>query len=116
MPRPGLRAVPVALGSDWSPSGSRNLLAELKVARIVNRTLSPSPFTDRELVAMATRNPAKILGWENALGSLAAGHFADLLVVARHRRRPLRPPPDGDASATSRSSSSAAWRGSAGRA
>jgi 5-methylthioadenosine/S-adenosylhomocysteine deaminase len=74
--------VPIALGSDWSPSGSRNLLAELKVARIVNDKLSPSPFTDRELVAMATRNPATMLGWENAIGSLADGHFADLLVVA----------------------------------
>ena len=30
------KGVTVALGSDWSPSGSRNLLAELKVARIVN--------------------------------------------------------------------------------
>jgi hypothetical protein len=75
------RGVQVSLGSDWSPSGSRNLLAELKVARIVNRTLSPAPFADRDLIAMATRNPAKILGWENALGSLAPGHFADLLVV-----------------------------------
>ena len=28
--------VPVALGSDWSPSGSKNLLNELKIAKIVN--------------------------------------------------------------------------------
>jgi 5-methylthioadenosine/S-adenosylhomocysteine deaminase len=74
--------VPIALGSDWSPSGSRNLLAELKIARIVNASLSPSPFEDRDLVAMATRTPATMLGWEHAIGSLADGHFADLLVVA----------------------------------
>ena len=74
--------VPVALGSDWSPSGSRNLLAELKVARIVNAGLSPSPYKDRDLVAMATRNPATMLGWGDAIGSLADGHYADLLVVA----------------------------------
>lgn len=74
--------VPIALGSDWSPSGSRNLLAELKVARIVNAGLSPKPFTDRDLVAMATRNPATILGWGGAIGSLTDGSYADLLVVA----------------------------------
>ena len=72
----------VALGSDWSPSGSRNLLAELKVARIVNASLSPKPYTDREIVAMATRNPATMLGWGDAIGSLADDHFADFLVVA----------------------------------
>jgi len=73
--------VPIALGSDWSPSGSRNLLAELKIARIVNATLAPRPFEDRDLVAMATRSPATILGWQDAIGSLAEGYFADLLVV-----------------------------------
>ena len=31
---------------------------------------------------MATRNPAAMLGWGDAIGSLADGHFADLLVVA----------------------------------
>ena len=76
------KGVTVALGSDWSPSGSRNLLAELKVARIVNASLSPKPYTDREIVAMATRNPAAMLGWGDALGSLVDDHFADLLVVA----------------------------------
>lgn len=76
------KKVPIALGSDWSPSGSRNLLAELKIARIVNAALTPSPFKDRDLVAMATRTPATILGWQDAIGSLAEGQFADLLVVA----------------------------------
>src|SRR5262249_8572853 len=28
--------VPIALGSDWSPSGSKNLLHELKVAKVAN--------------------------------------------------------------------------------
>ena len=76
------RHVPIALGSDWSPSGSRNLLAELKVARLVNEALAPSPFADRDLVAMATRNPARILGWGDTIGSLADGFYADFLVVA----------------------------------
>ena len=72
--------VRMALGSDWSPSGSKNLLGELKVARLVSRAMD-GVFSDRELVAMATRNPAEILGWHKSLGSLEAGKRADLLVV-----------------------------------
>lgn len=73
----------MALGSDWAPSGSKNLLGELKVARLVSRQpANATPvFSDLELVAMATRNPAKILSWDKALGSVEAGKLADLLVV-----------------------------------
>jgi cytosine/adenosine deaminase-related metal-dependent hydrolase len=73
----GLR---IGLGSDWSVSGSKNLLGELKVARLVSAA-SGELFTDRELVAMATRNAAAILKWDHALGSIEAGKHADLLVV-----------------------------------
>src|SRR6478736_7649489 len=103
--------VPIALGSDWSPSGSRNLLAELKVARAVNASLSPAPFTDRDLVAMATRVPATMLGWDQAIGSVAGGKLADLLVVAGTSGDPydhLLRAGDG----TSPSSWSTAWLGS----
>ena len=74
------KQVPVALGSDWSPSGSKNLLGELKVARLaapgVGATLS-----DEALVAMATVTPARLLGWEHRLGSIEAGKLADLIVI-----------------------------------
>jgi cytosine/adenosine deaminase-related metal-dependent hydrolase len=69
--------VPVALGSDWAPSGSKNLLGELKVARLA----APASVSDADLVAMATSTPAKLLGWEESLGSLQPGRIADLLVV-----------------------------------
>src|ERR687890_344616 len=47
--------VRIGLGSDWSPSGSKSLLGELKVARIVvaERDIG---FSDREILAMATRD------------------------------------------------------------
>jgi 5-methylthioadenosine/S-adenosylhomocysteine deaminase len=70
--------VPIALGSDWSPSGSKNLLGELKVARLA----APPGVDDRDLVDMATRTPAEMLGWDQALGSLSPGCRADLLAVA----------------------------------
>ena len=77
----------MALGSDWSPSGSKNLLGELKVAHLVSdhvareNGLSEPVFTSRDLVAMVTINPARILRWEQALGSLETGKRADLTVV-----------------------------------
>jgi imidazolonepropionase-like amidohydrolase len=70
----------MSLGSDWSPTGSKNLLAEMKVARIVSEEAG-GVFSDREIVTMATINAARMLKWEGALGSLEAGKRADLLVV-----------------------------------
>ncbi|WP_037603834.1 amidohydrolase family protein [Streptacidiphilus rugosus] len=74
--------VPIALGSDWSVSGSKGLLGELKAARLASTT-SPAEavFSDKELVAMATRTPALILKWDQKLGSLQPGRYADLLVI-----------------------------------
>jgi 5-methylthioadenosine/S-adenosylhomocysteine deaminase len=71
----------IGLGSDWSPSGSKNLLGELKVARLVNDSLGQL-FTDRELVALVTTNPARILKWHGELGSIERDKRADLLVLA----------------------------------
>jgi len=72
--------VTLALGSDWSPSGSKNLLSELKVARAWS-DLKGGLFTARELVAMATINPAKMIKWDGVLGSLAPDKRADILVI-----------------------------------
>lgn len=73
--------VRIGLGSDWSPSGSKNLLGELKVASLVSASRPRGLFRTREIVAMATRNAADILKWSKALGSLEAGKRADLLVI-----------------------------------
>ncbi|WP_425956807.1 amidohydrolase family protein [Xylanimonas sp. McL0601] len=73
--------VTVALGSDWSPSGSKNLLGELKVARIYADAVG-IPLSDLELVRMATTSPAQMLGWGARLGSLEPGKRADLIVLA----------------------------------
>jgi 5-methylthioadenosine/S-adenosylhomocysteine deaminase len=70
--------VPISLGCDWAPSGSRNLLNELKVAFLHSE--ANSIFSTRELVGLVTRDAAGLLGWEAVLGSLEAGKRADLLV------------------------------------
>ncbi len=71
--------VRIGIGSDWSPSGSKNLLGELKVASLVGQQVGG--IDDKDIVAMATRDAAQILGWDKAIGTLEAGKRADLLVI-----------------------------------
>ncbi|MET0207782.1 MAG: amidohydrolase family protein [Burkholderiaceae bacterium] len=73
--------VRIALGSDWSPSGSKNLLGELKVAWLYATHVLDGLFTARDLVAMATRDAAATLKWSRVLGTLEPGKRADLVVV-----------------------------------
>lgn len=77
--RAGVR---IGLGSDWSPSGSKNLLGELKVAWLYSQHVLGKLFSARELIAMATREPARILKWHEALGTLEPGKRADVIVIA----------------------------------
>jgi hypothetical protein len=105
--------VRVSLGTDWTPSGSRTLLHELKVAdvalhdpRVLGRSREEVPqfavdgkngrrrqlaeeALDQALVDMVTRNPALTLRRYGRVGSVEAGKVADLLLV--------RQPPTGPA-------------------
>ncbi len=73
--------VRIALAPDWSPTGSDGLLAELNYAAAWNEVQKPRPFSDRELVEMATSVPAQMVGASDRLGALVAGRDADLLVI-----------------------------------
>ncbi len=73
--------ITVALGSDWSPTASKNLLNELKVAQILSDDQQLG-LTGQQLVEMVTVSPAQILGWQGSLGSIEPGKLADLAVVA----------------------------------
>ncbi|BFU95584.1 MAG: cytosine deaminase [Nitrospira sp.] len=75
------------IGSDWAPSGSKNLLGELKVARLVSQEMD-NVFSDRDIVAMATRQAASILQWDQVLGSLEPGKRGDLIVIAKESGDP----------------------------
>lgn len=74
--------VRMGLGSDWSPSGSKNLLGELKVAWLYSQSVLGGLFSARDLLAMATREAAAILKWDRALGTIGVGKRADLVVIA----------------------------------
>jgi hypothetical protein len=81
------RGLRIGIGPDWSPSGSKNMLGELKVARVYSQ-LNGNLFTDEEIVSMATRNAASILRWDSLIGTLEPGKLADLLIVRGSKTKP----------------------------
>ena len=78
----------ISLGSDWSPSGSKSILWELKVAYLLNESQLNNLFTPRELVQMVTVNPARALKWNDKVGSLKQGMYADLIVTEKQDEDP----------------------------
>lgn len=79
--------VPIALGSDWAPSGTKNLLGELKIAKIAS-THQGGLFSDLDLVRMVTSVPAGMMGWGKFLGSLESDRLADILILDGRRGDP----------------------------
>jgi 5-methylthioadenosine/S-adenosylhomocysteine deaminase len=75
--------VHIALAPDWSPTGSDGLLGELNYASLWNQMQPTPPFTERDLVLMATSNAAELVNLSSQLGSLAPGHAADLIVLRK---------------------------------
>ena len=71
----------IGLGSDWSPSGSKSLFGELRVAAVYSQ-YNGNVFSHEDLVRHATLDGAKILGWDRMVGSIEVGKRADLLVVS----------------------------------
>jgi hypothetical protein len=72
--------VPFALGCDWSPSGSKNLLEEMKVA-LLTAEADGADLSYEALCAAVTRDSARIVGWGDALGTIEDNKYADLVVI-----------------------------------
>ncbi|MEW5851608.1 MAG: amidohydrolase family protein [Myxococcota bacterium] len=72
--------VEIALGTDWTPSGSMNVLRELACADQLNQNNYGGAFSDEELWRMATISGARLLGAGDQIGSLANGKKADITV------------------------------------
>ncbi|MFM7460364.1 MAG: amidohydrolase family protein, partial [Burkholderiales bacterium] len=73
--------VKLSLAPDWTPSGSKSILGELKVADLVNIHQLGGALSNRELIEMVTINPAEAMGWQGRLGTIASGYLADLVIV-----------------------------------
>lgn len=83
---PALRArgVPVGLGTDSMLSNNaQNLFQEMKFAVLLQRAhaLNGHLMSARDALAMATREGARVLGWQAEIGSLEPGKEADLVVL-----------------------------------
>lgn len=70
----------LALSTDWTPSGSVNLLRELKCADNLNRNYLDSHFSDQDLWRMVTANAADALQVGDSIGRLEQGRVADISI------------------------------------
>ncbi len=82
--------VTIALGSDWTPTGSKSVLEELKIARAyILKNKMQGTFNDEYLYRMVTENSAKLLShFENnpndgyhGIGAVAPGAMGSILVL-----------------------------------
>lgn len=69
----------IALGTDWTYSGSMNMLRELRCADEWNQRWN-GYFTDHQIIQMATSWGAQALGFGDVLGSLTEGKVADVTI------------------------------------
>ena len=84
------KGVTVALGPDWTISGSDNVLEELKVAHEYSAKHLGGAITPRQLFRMVTTEAAKVAGVDEPrlpmsqkLGKIETGYQADLFLAPR---------------------------------
>lgn len=86
--------VNLALGADWTPTGSKTILDELKIARryLNKEKISKRVIGDRDLVNMVTINAARALNLDDRFGKVEVGYFADLVLINPKRLGKIRNP------------------------
>jgi hypothetical protein len=82
--------VKISLAPDWGPSGSKSNLHELKTADLWNRDVLGGHFSDYELAQMVTSNAAEISNWQEFVGQIQVGMYADLVVLDTFHENPYR--------------------------
>jgi 5-methylthioadenosine/S-adenosylhomocysteine deaminase len=74
----------VGLGTDGAASNNRlDLFAEMRLASLLAKvaTGDAAALPARQVLHMATLGGARALGWDDEIGSLAAGKQADIVAV-----------------------------------
>lgn len=74
------QGVLISLGTDWTASGSINMLRELQCADFLNQNYYNRHFSDRDLWKMVTTNAAEALGIQGSVGALTPGRLADVAI------------------------------------
>lgn len=72
--------VSISLGTDWMPTGSMNMLRELRCADDMNTDYYGKFFSDRDLWQMVTANAAQATKTDDVIGTLAVGKIADISI------------------------------------
>jgi len=72
--------VRIALGTDWTASGSMNVLRELSCADAFNQDHLGGALSDLELWLMSTYWAAASQGADDQIGLLRAGHVGDITI------------------------------------
>jgi large repetitive protein len=70
----------IAIGNDWTTSGSMNMLRELACVDSFNKKYLNSFFSDHQLWEMATHNGAVAADAGNLIGKIAEGYYADIVI------------------------------------
>ncbi len=81
--------VTVAVAPDWSMGGSQNMLDELRFAKGWSDAKWNARLTSKDVVRMATANPAKVLALDTRLGALKEGYVADIAIFRGDRSKPF---------------------------
>lgn len=82
--------VTIALGTDWMPSGSMNMLREIRCADELNDNYYGGTFSDEDIWRMATVNGARALMVDNRIGVLSEGRVADIAIFRRNGKAPYQ--------------------------
>lgn len=82
--------VTIALAPDWAPTGSINMLGELRFANRYSRDHLAGALSDERLFEMATSIPARIAGIEDKVGRITPGLYADLIVLKGNPAQPFK--------------------------
>ena len=78
----------VSLAPDWSMGGSQNMLDEVRFAKKFSDMNWAGRLTSQNIVDMATKNAASVLGLSDKIGTIKKGMLADLFVVRGPRATP----------------------------
>jgi 5-methylthioadenosine/S-adenosylhomocysteine deaminase len=78
------QGVTVALAPDWSPTGSTNMLAELRYANDYSMTKLNGAISPKQLFEMATSLAAHIARIDQWVGSIADGKLADIFMMKKN--------------------------------
>ena len=84
------RGLRVGLGPDWTPSGSDEMLSELRYAQTYGHDMTIDALTPERLWQMSTVDGADVVGLASGIGSLTVGLRADITVFGRNSTDPYQ--------------------------